>query len=115
MTDKILIHELVLYTHLGVTEDERKEPQALFADIELIADLHKSGESDRIEDTIDYRDVCRDARAIGSRTFNTVESLAHKIATHLRENYPVQKASVLIKKRGALARAAQHAAVYVER
>ncbi|RJQ19091.1 dihydroneopterin aldolase [Candidatus Woesearchaeota archaeon] len=115
MTDTIHIRKLALWTRIGITDDERKEPQALFADITLACDLSLAGRTDLISDTIDYRDVARDIRALGNHTFSTVEHLAHRIAALIKENYPVTSATVRIEKPGALVCFADHAAITITR
>jgi FolB domain-containing protein len=54
VTDLIKIRGLRAKTRIGVTEQERAVEQVVVIDIDIQADLVRSGESDELEDTIDY-------------------------------------------------------------
>lgn len=46
--------EIPVKIHLGVTEEERSEPQEIFITLLWQADTRKVEESDEVKDTIDY-------------------------------------------------------------
>lgn len=115
MTDATHICKLAFWTRIGITDDERKEPQALFVDVTLACDLSITGRTDLTLDIIDYRDIARTIRSLGNHTFSTVEHLAHRIAALIKKNYSVTSSTVRIKKPGALVCFADHAAITIIR
>ena len=59
MTDRISIKGLVVETRIGVTEEERSQPQPLVIDLELAADLTAAAKSDDLAYTVDYDELTR--------------------------------------------------------
>ena len=72
----IEIAGLSLYTHLGVSEAEREVGQRLVIDLRLEVGDCDAILTDRVEDTIDYAEVC-EAVALTSqqRSYRTLERL----------------------------------------
>ncbi len=84
----IEISGLSLYTHLGVTAAEREVGQRLLIDIRIDVGECDATITDRIEDTIDYGQVCEQANLIAhQRTYKTLERLCAAIAEQLLERY----------------------------
>lgn len=54
MTDHVVVTGLRVPARIGVTEEERAEPQMLVINLDIAADLSNAGESDNLDDTIDY-------------------------------------------------------------
>ena len=68
-------------THLGVTEEERGQPQEVVVDIALAADLRTPGRSDYLADTVDYsRATTIAADLIGASNASLLEHLAEQVA-----------------------------------
>ncbi len=87
--DRVFLEGLILPARIGVTAAERAAPQDLEADIALEADLSKAGASDKLEDTLNYAMIRREAlRVAGSRTWSLLEALAEGIASALLEEFP---------------------------
>ncbi len=84
----IEISGLSLYTHLGVTAAEREVGQRLLLDIRIDVGACDATVTDRIEDTIDYGQVCEMANLVAQgRTYKTLERLCAAIADRLLEQY----------------------------
>ncbi len=84
----IEISGLSLYTHLGVSAAEREVGQRLLIDIRIDVGECDATITDRIEDTIDYGQVCEQANLIAhQRTYKTLERLCAAIAEQLLERY----------------------------
>jgi dihydroneopterin aldolase len=84
----IEISGLSLFTHLGVTAAEREVGQRLLLDIRLDAGECDATITDRIEDTIDYGQVCEVANLVAQqRTYRTLERLCAAIADRLLSQY----------------------------
>ena len=113
--DKIYIRDLSVRCLIGINEDERIEKQDVIINIVLYADLKKAGQSDRIEDAINYKTVKKDILSLveGSSYF-LIEKLAEEIACICLGYTGVQKVSVMVDKPGAL-RYARSVAVEIVR
>jgi dihydroneopterin aldolase len=82
------ISGLSLFTHVGVTAAEREVGQRLLLDIRIDVGEVDATVTDRIEDTVDYGEVCDAANLVAQqRTYKTLERLCAAIADRLLENY----------------------------
>jgi dihydroneopterin aldolase len=92
----IEISGLSLFTHVGVTAAEREVGQRLLLDLRLDVGENDATVTDRIEDTVDYAEVCDTANLVAQqRTYKTLERLCAAIADRLLERYGVH--SVWVK------------------
>jgi FolB domain-containing protein len=97
--DKITICDLEVSCCVGVTEEERANPQRLLLSVEIMRDLSTAAESDNLADTIDYFEVSQRLLELGrDRSWRLLESLALEIVTLIKNDYHATKASVEIKK-----------------
>lgn len=101
--DVIHVRDLLLRGIVGIKPDERANPQDILINLALEADLRPAGDSDRIEDAVNYRTITKEIIALveGSR-FQTVEKLATEIARLIVTGHPVRRAEVTVEKPGAL-------------
>jgi dihydroneopterin aldolase len=84
----IEISGLSLFTHVGVTAAEREVGQRLLIDIRIDVGDCDATITDRIEDTIDYGQVCEAANLVAQqRSYKTLERLCAAIADRLLERY----------------------------
>ena len=84
----IEISGLSLYTHMGVSAAEREVGQRLLFDIRLDVGECDATVTDRLEDTVDYADVCDTVSlAAQQRSYKTLERLCAAIADRLLERY----------------------------
>jgi dihydroneopterin aldolase len=87
---------LSLFTHVGITAAEREVGQRLLLDLRLEVGECDATVTDRIEDTVDYGEVCEAANLVAQqRTYKTLERLCAAIADRLLAHYDAQ--SVWIK------------------
>ncbi len=92
----IEIGGLSLYTHHGVTAAEREVGQRLVLDLRLEVGACDATVTDRVEDTIDYGEVCQSVALVAQqRSYKTLERLCTAIADHLIERYDAE--SVWVK------------------
>jgi len=98
----------------GVEEEERAREQPFVYDVEL--ELAEPT-ADRIEETVDYREVAELVRAISeSRQFRLLEAIAAAVADALLERFPAQRVRVRVRKpRVRLGLPVEHTAATVER
>jgi dihydroneopterin aldolase len=86
----IEISGLSLFTHVGVTAAEREVGQRLLLDLRIDVGDADATVTDRLEDTIDYGQVCDVANLVAhQRTYRTLERLCAAIADRLLEQYDV--------------------------
>ena len=84
----IEISGLSLFTHVGVTAAEREVGQRLLLDLRLDVGECDATLTDRIEDTIDYAQVCDVANLVAQqRSYKTLERLCAAIADRLLDQY----------------------------
>ncbi|HZU61558.1 MAG TPA: dihydroneopterin aldolase [Solirubrobacteraceae bacterium] len=87
----IEVSGLSLYTHVGVTEAEREVGQRLLVDLRLDVGDCDATITDRLEDTIDYSQVCQTANLVAQqRSYRTLERLCAAIADRLLDSYDAQ-------------------------
>jgi dihydroneopterin aldolase len=84
----IEISGLSLFTHVGVSAAEREVGQRLLLDLRLDVGECDATVTDRIEDTIDYAQVCDAANLVAQqRSYKTLERLCAAIADRLLDRY----------------------------
>lgn len=113
--DKVIIKDLTARGIIGVNDWERKKPQEILINIELYCDLSRPGNTDDIEDSINYRTVAKDAQRLAETCERlTVEALAADISEVCLKNPRVQRAKIRVEKPGAV-RFAHSAGVEIDR
>jgi 7,8-dihydroneopterin aldolase/epimerase/oxygenase len=102
LTDRIRLNEMAFFGYHGALPEERSLGQRFIVDIEVEADLKKAGESDALEDTINYSELYTVAEDIVmGPPFNLIEAVAERIATRiLSEQAAVEAVLVRIRKPG---------------
>jgi dihydroneopterin aldolase len=87
----IEITGLSLYTHHGVTPAEREVGQRLLLDLRLDVGESDATVTDRLEDTVDYGEVCQTVALLAQqRSYKTLERLCTAIAERLIGDYAVE-------------------------
>jgi dihydroneopterin aldolase len=94
------ISGLELFGHHGVLEEERRYGRKFLFDVRLeVGD--EAARSDRIEDTVDYRDIVAVVKAVSEgRQFNLLEALAREVGAELIRRLPVRAVHVRVRKVG---------------
>jgi dihydroneopterin aldolase len=91
----IEISGLSLYTRHGVSEAERELGQRLVFDISFELDECDATVTDRIEDTINYGEVCEQvALAAQERSYKTLERLCSAVADRLTDRFGAESVRV---------------------
>jgi 7,8-dihydroneopterin aldolase/epimerase/oxygenase len=94
-TVAIEITGLSLFTHHGVTAAEREVGQRLVFDIWFDVGTPDATVTDRVEDTVDYADVCQQvALAAQERSYATLERLCAAVADRLMDRYDAESVMV---------------------
>ncbi|HXC45632.1 MAG TPA: dihydroneopterin aldolase [Solirubrobacteraceae bacterium] len=90
-TVTIEISGLSLYTHHGVSEAEREIGQRLLLDLRLDVGETDATVTDRVEDTVDYAEVCQLVALVAQqRSYRTLERLCSAIADRLLADFELE-------------------------
>jgi D-erythro-7,8-dihydroneopterin triphosphate epimerase len=113
--DKIHIRDLAIRCIIGVNQDGRKEKQDVVINVILFTDTRKAGQTDVLEDSVDYKMVKKAVLSlVENSAFLLIEKLAEEIAKVCLGNSKVQKVNVTVDKPGVL-RYARSVAVEIVR
>ncbi len=86
---------LSLFTHHGVTAAEREVGQRLMLDVRFDVGEPDALVTDRVEDTVDYAEVCQVIALIAQqKSYRTLERLCGVIADRLASQFAAQSVSV---------------------
>jgi len=97
--DAILIRNLEIFSHIGITREERTEAQRLTVSLEIEPLFDFWALNDRIENTIDYAEVCEIVKTLSlARPRRLIETLAEEIATDLLARYRIERIVVELHK-----------------
>ena len=97
--DCIRIKSLKVKARHGVYEFERKNDGTFELDIEIYLPLEKSGQSDKLEDTIDYDNIISIAsKAFTEKDYNLVEAAAESVCGKLLDELNVAKVILRVRK-----------------
>jgi 7,8-dihydroneopterin aldolase/epimerase/oxygenase len=81
----------------GVEQEERRQPQPFLYDLWL--EVPDESTSDRIEATVDYRDVVRCVQEVSAgRQFRLLEAMAAAVADALVDRFELDAARVRVRK-----------------
>ena len=97
--DCIRIKNLKVKARHGVYEFERKKDGTFELDIELYLSLEKSGQSDKLEHTIDYDNIVSIViNAFTEKNYNLVEAAAESVCEKLLHALKVAKVILRVRK-----------------
>jgi dihydroneopterin aldolase len=114
--DRIVLQGMSFSGRHGVGAAERERAQRFKVDIELDADLSEAGRTDRLADTIDYRQVRAIAKdAIEGESVKLIETLATRIAEGVLALPKVRAVTVRVAKRPSSMSPIEAAAVHISR
>jgi FolB domain-containing protein len=101
--DKVFIKDLLVRGVIGVSERERSNPQDIICNIVIYTDITAGGQSDDIENCVNYRTVAKTIFAHVEKIARyTVEALATDIAGICLGFDGVQEVTVRVEKPGAV-------------
>ncbi|MGG3915537.1 dihydroneopterin aldolase [Rossellomorea vietnamensis] len=90
--DKILLNEMEFYGYHGVFQEENKLGQRFRVSVELHLDLRKSGQSDQLEDSVNYAEVYSITKGVvEGEPRNLVEAVAEDISSRILETFDAVK------------------------
>jgi len=113
--DRIFLHGLTTECIIGFIDWERRVRQTVVLDIELPVDCRHASLTDEVTDTLDYKKVAKQVLAfVAASEFKLVETLAHRVALLILEEFGVEWVRVALNKPGAI-RNSRDVGVVIER
>ena len=96
---KITIVDLEVHFCVGVTDEERAQPQRLLLSVDMAFDFSAAAMSDRVTRTIDYFVVAQALMRYGEgRSWKLIEKLATDIADMILAEFRPASVTVEVKK-----------------
>jgi 7,8-dihydroneopterin aldolase/epimerase/oxygenase len=113
--DCLFLRGLSVECIIGFIEWERHVKQTVVIDLELPIDCRAAQASDEVADTLDYKRLAKRVIAfIEASSFKLVETLAHRTAVLVLEEFGVEWVRVTLNKPGAI-RGSRDVGVTLER
>ncbi|MBK6596615.1 MAG: dihydroneopterin aldolase [Proteobacteria bacterium] len=113
--DRVFLRGLEIECIIGFIDWERRIKQKVLIDLELPVDCRRAAASDAVEDTVDYKRVSKRLIAfVAGSEFKLVETLAHRAALLILQEFGLPWVRLSINKPGAI-RGSRDVGVAVER
>lgn len=113
--DLIYIRDLKIETVIGVFAWERRIRQTVRLDLDIATDTRTAAGSDRIDDTLSYKDVAERVVAfVADSEFLLLEALAERVAELVLSEFPTPWLRLCVGKPGAVSGASE-VGVIIER
>lgn len=94
--ERIIIRDLELFGHHGLSPEERERGGLFSLDLELEGGF---GYKDQLEATVDYSMVIEKVKRINTRSFKLIETFARAAAEAILGDFPlVERVQVRVKK-----------------
>jgi 7,8-dihydroneopterin aldolase/epimerase/oxygenase len=102
MTDRIVLADMAFFGRHGQSDEERADEQEIDVDVEMQVDLAPAGQSDDLEQTVNYSSAFKACREIvETQSFHLLEAIAETIATRLLNDFPrLEAVTVRVRKPG---------------
>lgn len=113
--DRIFLRGLTAECIIGFIEWERRVKQTVVIDLELPVDCSRASVNDDVADTVDYKKVAKRVLSyIEGSELKLVETLAHRLALLLLEEFGLEWVRLSVNKPGAI-RGSRDVGVVIER
>ena len=114
-TDRVFLRGLAIQTTIGFIEWERHVKQTVVIDLEVPVDCALAARADDVVDTVNYKSMAkRTIEFVENAEFKLVETLAHRLAMTLLDEFPVAWVKFMVNKPGAI-RGSRDVGVSIER
>jgi dihydroneopterin aldolase len=98
-TDEIRLTGIRVRAHHGVYLEEQEQGQDFVVDLVAHLDLTAAGESDRLEDTVDYGDLAQRVHdLVATERWNLLERVAERVARLVFDDERVREVEVTVHK-----------------
>lgn len=99
----IKIENLRLRTFIGFQKWEKNKKQDVVINLSILFDGRHAGESDNIEDSVDYKTITKGIiELVEQQSFNLLEKLVTDIGNFVKKDPRIQEVTVTVDKPGAL-------------
>ena len=99
MDDQIHIHQLEVFAHIGVPDEERASAQRLIISLTLWPGRSMRDLGDDIACAVNYAAVCDEVKEfVGQRKDKLIETLANALALHLLEVFEIRRIAIELRK-----------------
>jgi len=113
--DTIFLRGLEIECLIGFIEWERRIRQKVVIDFELPVDCARAARTDEVADTLDYKRVAkRIIEFVSASEFRLVETMSHRVAMLVLEEFGVDWIRISVNKPGAI-RGSRDVGVSIER
>ncbi|MBU6377650.1 MAG: dihydroneopterin aldolase [Gammaproteobacteria bacterium] len=113
--DTIFLRGLEIECIIGFIEWERRIKQRVVIDLELPVDCARAAVNDDVADTVDYKRVAKRVIAfVEGSQFLLVETMAHRMALLILEEFGLEWIRITVNKPGAI-RGSRDVGVSIER
>ena len=113
--DRIHLRGLKCQCIIGFIDWERQVPQTVVLDLEFPCNCARAAVNDAVGDTVDYKLVAKRVLAfVEASEFKLVETLAHRLALVLLEEFALEWVRISLNKPGAI-RHSRDVGVVIER
>jgi dihydroneopterin aldolase len=113
--DRVFLRGLTAECIIGFIDWERRVRQTVVVDLEVPVDCARAALTDEVTDTVDYKKVAKRVLAfIEASEFKLVETLAHRLAMLLLEEFGLEWVRLQVNKPGAI-RNSRDVGVTIER
>jgi dihydroneopterin aldolase len=113
--DTIFLRGLEVECIIGFIDWERRVKQTVVIDLELPVDCRRAAIQDEVQDTLDYKKVAKRVIAfVEAAEFKLVETLAHRLALLIIEEFNLDWMRLSVNKPGAI-RGSRDVGVSIER
>lgn len=98
--DKILLKGLELFAYHGVNPEEKRDGQTFLLDVTLGVDLTRAGQTDDLNDTVNYAAVRKTIqRAFTGESYDLIERAAQVVCDAVLAEHPaVEEITLRLKK-----------------
>lgn len=101
--DRVFLRGLTAECVIGFIDWERRVRQTVVIDLEVPVDCRRAAETDDVADTVDYKKVAKRTLAfVEASEFKLVETLAHRLAMLILEEFGVEWVRLSVNKPGAI-------------
>jgi len=114
-SDTVFLRGLAVKCIIGFIEWERRVKQTVVIDLELPVDCARAALRDEVADTLDYKQLAKRVIAfVEASEFKLVETLAHRTALVILEEFGIEWVRLTLNKPGAI-RNSRDVGVAIER
>lgn len=101
--DIIFLEGLEARCRIGIYPWEQKIRQKVLIDFEYPTDARKAARRDRVEDTVNYKEIAKTILRVASQgRFQLVETLAERLAAEILKRFAIPEIKIRVSKPGAI-------------